>query len=184
MGPQNNIKLTVRPEAAGAYQGQFEVLPAVLTLRVEEDLLPALQSFVTRWGDFIAKRGMGPRTKYQRMLALRDRLTDTIRAGGGADLSFITEEDLRELDRDIVLGERFHSTRCPACQRDYTREELEVRQWACWWWETSRGGKRWMCPGGHTLLAHFTWIDQPPADWPAALARPADWQALPSARRG
>ena len=152
-----DITLTVKTEPADDYQGQFSVCAAVITLRADDDLLPAMDAFIKRWGDFIAERGTGPRLKYQRILTVRDQLANAIAAGSG-DLSFVTESDLRNVESDIVLGERFRSVYCPSCARDYAREELDIREWTCQWPDTARGGKRWVCPSGHTVAAHFTWI--------------------------
>jgi hypothetical protein len=148
-------------------------------------LVPALDGYLARWSDFIVKlHGRGPLSKFAHMGMLRHRLTEALRAGtgdgSGLDLSFLNEDDLRELDRDILVEGRFRSADCPACARQWPREQLEVRKWDNWWTDTSRGGLRWICPGGHTVAVHSTWMDVPPPGWPE---RPADWKSRGPARR-
>jgi hypothetical protein len=64
---------------------------------------------------------------------------------------------------ELIYSRRFAFSRCPACQRDYPPTEGIIAEW-------SRnggiyGGRRFICPQGHTLYATTEWsamIDRTP----------------------
>ena len=151
-----SITLTVKAkDAARHYAVPFSVCGTVVRLRAEDDLLPALDAYLTD-----PRRRLFPhRAPYQRVKALRDRLADAVRVGAD-DLSFITDDDLHEVESFIIEGGRFQSVHCAVCGRNYRPDELDVRNWTEEHPDAAWGGKRWLCPDAHTVLARTTWIGQ------------------------
>ena len=59
----------------------------------------------------------------------------------------------------LVLDKQFIRAVCPACGRAYRPEECAVREWSVV--ADARagfGGRRLVCPAGHTLFLRETWV--------------------------
>jgi hypothetical protein len=62
---------------------------------------------------------------------------------------------------DLIFPGRFRQVHCPACGRDYKPSEGKVEEWAVEEDEeqAAEGGRRFLCPRGHTLYGIWEWMD-------------------------
>jgi hypothetical protein len=100
-------------------------------------------------------------TEAQKVAKLQTLLKKVIR--NGRDVTHNELDALWWCASPLIIEKRFISAHCPECDMAFTTEECEVRNWA---FDpigdptefNGHGGRRVLCPAGHTLYATATWI--------------------------
>lgn len=58
---------------------------------------------------------------------------------------------------DLIFMKQFVAVKCPACAREFLPESCQVISWAFGESLFAEGGRRLVCPMGHTLYSRFEW---------------------------
>jgi hypothetical protein len=57
----------------------------------------------------------------------------------------------------VVYTCQWSQVRCPSCAADYPPGSGRVAEWSIGWGLAAEGGRRYVCPAGHTLYAIGDW---------------------------
>jgi hypothetical protein len=132
------------------------VQPALITLRTA-DMLDTYDRYLERHRRYysaIPKKW--PRYKEaERIAQLREELAQAQLEGRSITLD--ADDHIWSMSIEWMLGLRFVSAQCPACDRTYGPEECEVQGWDAGEGLAACGGRSVLCPGGHVLYSITEW---------------------------
>jgi hypothetical protein len=99
----------------------------------------------------------GWREQYRQLVDLENHLQtyqDEPEAALDEDLLHVLCHEVAEL----IYKRQFEYARCPACKIDYPPKEGQIMEWLSGEGLAAAGGKRFVCPRGHTLYARMDWL--------------------------
>lgn len=135
----------------------FQVLPARIALWAEDlrDVYAAYCENHRRYYSNIPKDW--PRnTEYARVCQLLERLDRACQEG--RDVELADADYVWSFCKGLMFNKRFVYVGCPACSRDYPPEDCAVKEWAFGEDLAASGGRRLVCPAGHTLYSCGEWV--------------------------
>ncbi|HBJ85755.1 MAG: hypothetical protein Q8M07_25400 [Prosthecobacter sp.] len=145
------------PTDIGAYSGwDFEVLPARITLRLE-DMRDIYSSYVESWRDYVSRmsKESGRHKEYVRVSELARVLTHALEQG--SDIELDGHDYVWSFCSELMFDLHFVTIVCPSCNRQYGSAECSVEKWAYGSGLAAEGGRRVICPSGHTLYSCGEW---------------------------
>ncbi len=147
----------INPIDIGAYRGwDFEVLPSKITLRMEE-MRDIYAGYVECWQEMVSRmsKETGRYKEYVRVSELRKLLDKALLEG--TDMELNGHDYVWSFCSNLMFEQRFVSAFCPACNHEYVSAECKVEEWAYGSGLAAYGGRRVICPFGHTLYSCGEW---------------------------
>lgn len=141
------------PPNIPAYEGwDFEVLPAHITLRIE-DMRDKYADYVDDWRDTVSRmsKETGRYKEYLRISELLELLNKALAEGDNVELD--GNDYIWSFCSNIMFERRFVSVLCPGCNHHFNPEECKVEKWIKGGGLAGEGGRRVICASGHTLYA-------------------------------
>lgn len=148
----------INPIDIEAYrEWDFEVQPSKITLQMEE-LRDIYAGYVTSWQETVSRmsKETGRYKEFVRVSELHQLLNKAL--SEGADLELDGHDYVWSFSSGLMFEKRFVSASCPACSRDYLAAECRVEEWAYGSGLAAHGGRRVLCPSGHTLYGCGEWM--------------------------
>lgn len=150
------LKFTI-PRDIPAYCGwDFEVFGADISLRAEDmrDVYAAYLDNHRKTFSNIPKHWQRY-AEAQRVCELHAMLVEACEAGRDVELD---EHDfVWSFSSNLMFDRQFVSARCPECRREFRPEDCRVLAWTFGSGLAAEGGRRVMCPAGHTLYSCMEW---------------------------
>jgi hypothetical protein len=147
----------VNPTDIPAYRGwNFQVFGAAIALRAGDvrDVYAAyLETHRRRFRD-VSKHS--PRyAEAQRVAELHGLLVQA--CDDGRDMALDGHDYIWSFVCDLMFDRRFVSAGCPACGAEFGPESCRVLKWSFGGGLAAEGGRRVVCPAGHTLYSCGEW---------------------------
>jgi hypothetical protein len=135
----------------------FEVQPSLITLRME-DLRDAYAAYCEnhrRYHSSIPKEW--PRyAEYLQVSRLQAELDQACL--NGRDVEINNSRCVWAYCSELMFEKQFVCVACPACGKEYLPSECAVKEWAYGKDLAASGGRRVVCPGGHTVYSRGEWV--------------------------
>ena len=145
------------PTDIPAYGGwDFPVLAADIALRGEDmrDVYAAYLDNHRRYHSNIPKQ-WGRYAEAQRVAELHAMLAEACEAG--RDVTLDGHDYVWSFSSGLMFDRRFVSVRCPECDAVFGPESCRVLEWSFGGGLAAEGGRRVVCPAGHTLYSCIEW---------------------------
>lgn len=152
--PSLRFKNPVDLPCYGGYD--FRVEPSIITLRAKDirDVYARYLKDHQKYYSRIPKHW----PRYQEAIdvaAMHRDLTEACKLG--LDIESESSDYLYAFACELMFDRRFVGVECPQCERSFSPKECSVKKWEIGEDLFASGGRRVICPRGHTLYACAEW---------------------------